>query len=69
MPAMNAGHSSDLSRRGYERTQSLDRNEKGTAVGNGLWRSEQLKSIGSGSLGTFTYIKDYFNQNRTLLQR
>ena len=62
MPAMNGGHLLDSSsRRGYDRTQSLDRNEKGSAVGNGSWKSEQLKSIGSGSVGMFMYLKGYSN--------
>ena len=62
MPAMNGGHLLDSSsRRGYDRTQSLDRNEKGSAVGNGSWKSEQLKSIGSGSVGMFMYLKGCSN--------
>jgi hypothetical protein len=60
MPAINGRHSLEFSsRRGYERTQSLDRNGKeyeGTATDNGFSRSGKLRGTGSGSLGMYMYI-------------
>ena len=57
MPAINGRHSLELSsRRGYDRTRSLDRNDKGfeeSSMDNGLWRSEKLRGNGSGSLGMY----------------
>ena len=55
MPAINGRHSLELSsRKGYERTQSLDRNDKeyeGSTMDNGWWRREKMRGTGSGSLG------------------
>ena len=60
MPVINNHYSSDNpSRWGYERTQSLDRNNKeygGRAMDNDLWQSGNMRGTGSGSVGMYMYI-------------
>lgn len=70
MPAMNGRYSMDFpSHKGYERTQSLDRSDKGykgSSIDNGLWRSEKLSGIGTGSLGMYISIYAFGSENHSL---
>lgn len=60
MPVINDRYSMDHpSRLGYERAQSLDRDDKGyggRAMDDGLWRSGKMSGTGSGSVGMYIYI-------------
>lgn len=65
MPAINGNHSIDpASFRGYERTQSLGRNDKGyheSTMNNGLSKNGHWRGMGTGSLGMCRQILSLFD--------